>query len=105
MYGIIIEMKQKYFIQQTHFVGVLLPKDLEETLENCRKYMNRTYGCKSGYGTPVHITLIPPFCLQEDFSTEDLKNGIEEYVLNRQLSFTAVSKTLILLGTGQFLQM
>ena len=82
-------MKQKYFIQQTHFIGVLLPKDLEETLENCRKYMNRTYGCKSGYGTPVHITLIPPFCLQEDFSTEDLKNGIEEYVLNRQLNFTA----------------
>ena len=27
--------------------------------------------------------------MQEDFSTEDLKNGIEEYVLNRQLSFTA----------------
>lgn len=82
-------MKQKYFIQQTHFIGVLFHKDLEETLENCRKYMNRTYGCKSGYGTPVHITLIPPFCLQEDFSTEDLKNGIEEYVLNRQLNFTA----------------
>lgn len=82
-------MKQNNFPRQTHFIGVLLPEDLEATLENCRRYMNTAYGCKSGYGTPVHITLVPPFCLQEDFSTEDLKNGIEEYVLNRQLSFTA----------------
>lgn len=82
-------MKQNHFIQQTHFIGVLLPEDLEETLENCRNYMNRTYGCKSGHGTPVHITLIPPFCLQKEFSTEDLKDGIEKSILNRQLGFTA----------------
>ena len=71
MYGIIIEMKQKYFIQQTHFVGVLLPKDLEETLENCRKYMNRTYGCKSGYGklrdeTLKGIFTACPGCTRKD---------------------------------------
>ena len=46
-------MKQNNFIRQTHFIGVLLPKYLEEGLENCRKYMNRTYGCKSGYNAKL----------------------------------------------------
>lgn len=55
-------MKQnnnKNFQQQTHFLGVLIPEDLTLTLEDCRRYMNEAYGCKSGYGTPIHVTLVP----------------------------------------------
>ena len=55
-------MKQnnnKTFPQQTHFLGVLIPEDLTLTLEDCRRYMNEAYGCKSGYGTPIHVTLVP----------------------------------------------
>lgn len=74
--------KNNNFIQQTHFIGVLVPEDITHTLEDCRRYMNQTYGCKSGYGTPIHITLVSPFCLPEEFSTEDLVFSIKENVLS-----------------------
>lgn len=77
-------MKQnnyKNFPQQTHFLGVLVPDDITLTLEDCRRYMNENYGCKSGYGTPIHVTLVPPFRLPEEFRTSDLTAAIEKEVL------------------------
>ena len=82
-------MKQTNFTQQTHFIGVLLPEDLTLTLEDCRRYMNEAYGCKSGHGTPIHVTLVPPFRLPEEFSTQDLAHAIEKDVLPKGLGFSA----------------
>ena len=82
-------MKQKSVPQQTHFIGVLLPEDITLTLEDCRRYMNEVYGCKSGQGTPIHVILVPPFRLQEEYSTADLINAIEKEVLPQGLGFTA----------------
>lgn len=73
--------KNKNFPQQTHFLGVLIPDDLTLTLEDCRRYMSETYGCHSGYGTPIHVTLVPPFHLPEEYTTEDLVQTIETDVL------------------------
>lgn len=83
------EMKQNNVPQQTHFIGVLLPEDITLTLEDCRRYMNEVYGCKSGHGTPIHVTLVPPFRLQEEYSTADLISAIEKEVLPKGLGFTA----------------
>ncbi len=82
-------MKKNIFPQQTHFIGVLLPEHIRLTLEHCRRHMNESYGCKSGYGTPVHITLIPPFKLPENYSTEDLAQAIINEVLPKKLAFKA----------------
>ncbi len=68
----------KRFPQQTHFLGVLVPEELRLSLEDCRRYMNETYGCRSGYGTPIHVTLIPPFLLPKEFTTKDLIAAIQE---------------------------
>ena len=84
-----IEMKQNKIPQQTHFIGVLLPEDITLTLEGCRRYMHEVYGCKSGHGTPIHVTLVPPFRLQEEYSTADLISVIEKEVLPKGLGFTA----------------
>ena len=84
-----VEMKQTNIPQQTHFIGVLLPEDITLTLEDCRRYMNEVYGCKSGHGTPIHVTLVPPFRLQEEYSTADLISAIEKEVLPKGLGFTA----------------
>lgn len=84
-----IEMKQNKIPQQTHFIGVLLPEDITLTLEDCRRYMHEVYGCKSGHGTPIHVTLVPPFRLQEEYSTADLISVIEKEVLPKGLGFTA----------------
>ena len=87
-------MKQnnnKTFPQQTHFLGVLIPEDITLTLEDCRRYMNEAYGCKSGHGTPIHVTLVPPFHLPEEYTTADLVQAIEKDVLPQaaQMKFDA----------------
>lgn len=82
-------MKQNNIPQQTHFIGVLLPEDITRTLEDCRRYMNEVYGCKSGHGTPIHVTLVPPFKLPEEYSTADVIKAIETEVLPQGLGFIA----------------
>ena len=82
-------MKQTNFPEQTHFIGVLLPDDLTLTLEDCRRYMNEAYGCKSGHGTPIHVTLVPPFHLKEEYTTADLIKAIQNDVLPCSHAFTA----------------
>ncbi|MBQ6566673.1 MAG: 2'-5' RNA ligase family protein [Treponema sp.] len=77
------------FPQQTHFIGVLAPDDITLTLEDCRRYMNETYGCKSGHATPIHVTLVPPFLLSQEYTTEDITQAIECDVLPQNLGFTA----------------
>lgn len=84
-----MKKSQNNFAQQTHFIGVLLPEDIAFTLEDCRRYMKQAYGCKSGHKTPIHITLVPPFCLQEEFSTKDLVTAIEKDVIPQNLGFSA----------------
>ena len=76
------------FPQQTHFIGVLLPEDITLTLEDCRRYMRDAYGCKSGHATPIHVTLVPPFRLPEEYSTEDLARALEIEVIPKGLGFT-----------------
>ena len=83
-------MKQSNnFPQQTHFIGVLASEDITAILKDCRRYMNEAYGCRSGHSTPIHVTLVPPFRLPEEYSTEDLALAIEKEVLPKGLGFTA----------------
>ncbi len=51
--------------------------------------MKEAYGCRSGHATPIHVTLIPPFKLQEEYSTEDLARAIERDLAGSGLGFTA----------------
>ena len=62
--------------RQTHFIGVLLPDDLTCVVEECRRYMNRTYGCRSGHATPVHVTLVPPFALPREYTAADVVEAL-----------------------------
>ena len=65
-------------IRQTHFIGVLVPENLRVPLEACRAWMRARCGCKSGQGTPLHITLVPPFYLDENFSERTLFEALAE---------------------------
>ena len=76
------------FPQQAHFIGVLLPEDITLTMEDCRRYMREAYGCKSGHATPIHVTLVPPFKLPKEYSTEDLARAIGERAVTGNLGFT-----------------
>lgn len=74
------------FSEQTHFIGVLVPQQLTNTLLDCRNWMNVKYGCQSGFGTPIHVTLVPPFHLAESYTTNDvlqsLQNAVEELIIS-----------------------
>jgi 2'-5' RNA ligase len=68
--------RNNMYIQQTHFIGVTVPDALSQTLEECRTWMHEQYGCRSGYSTPIHITLIPPFHLEESYHEEQLLESV-----------------------------
>ena len=85
-------MKQNFFPQQTHFLGVLLPEDLETEIEEYRAYMRGAFNCKSGQRTPLHTTLVPPFRLPSEFSTRDIENAIQKHILPKADFLRFVSK-------------
>lgn len=79
--------------EKTHFVGALVSDELTDTLEGFRGWMRSALGCRSGQETPVHITLIPPFSLGEESSTErlalSLQCAAEELIGSGLLPFDA----------------
>lgn len=46
-----------------YFVATLAPPELAETIMGFRAYMGERYGCRSGFRTPPHVTLVPPFAV------------------------------------------
>ena len=45
----------------THFIAVPLDEENAAEIEVYRAYMRERYQCRSGQKTPAHVTLIPPF--------------------------------------------
>ncbi len=64
------------FTEQTHFIGVPLPEELVENITAFRRYTHDRYGCRSGHSTPPHITLVPPFVINEGADTADIEERI-----------------------------
>ena len=77
-------MNRSFFPEQTHFVGVLLPEALTQRLQGCRDYMNQEYGCRSGFGTPIHVTLVPPFQLPAPCTTADMAAALAQMVAEKK---------------------
>jgi len=73
---------------QTHFIGVLAPEPLAETLDRCRHWMGEQFGCRSGFATPFHVTLIPPFAMNDDCMLPLMEKSIER-AAERLSSFMA----------------
>jgi len=77
-------MNRGFFQEQTHFIGVLLPEDLTRRLEGYRRYMNQQYGCRSGHGTPIHVTLVPPFQLPSPCTTADIAAALAQMAADKK---------------------
>ncbi|MGN1163413.1 MAG: 2'-5' RNA ligase family protein [Candidatus Ornithospirochaeta sp.] len=54
-------MRPSFSDDKTHFIGVLLPLELERKAGEKRLWARKSYGCRSGHSTMPHITLVPPF--------------------------------------------
>ena len=66
------------------FIGVVLPQELTQRLEGYRRYMNQQYGCRSGHGTPIHVTLVPPFQPDDNCTAADLASAVTQMVTDKK---------------------
>ena len=49
-----------------YFIAIVLPKDLDEKVLKYKNLMFEKYNCKVGLKSPAHITLVPPFWMDEE---------------------------------------
>lgn len=48
-----------------YFIALVLPAELNERILHWKNLMLQNYGCKVGLKSPAHITLVPPFWMDE----------------------------------------
>ena len=49
-----------------YFIAIVLPQDLNEKVLKYKNLMFEKYNCKVGLKSPAHITLVPPFWMNEE---------------------------------------
>lgn len=62
----------KYSCMNMYFVAIVLPDPLNEKVLHWKKYMQERYRCTVGLKSPAHITIIPPFWMEENMEEEFL---------------------------------
>jgi 2'-5' RNA ligase len=66
-----------------YFIALVLPPSLNEKILSYKNFMLEKFSCKVGLKSPAHITLIPPFWLEEE-KEEQLLSDVES--LSRGIS-------------------
>lgn len=51
--------------RKMYFIAVVLPFHLNELIQEHKTWMQEKYGCKVGLKSPAHITIAPPFWMEE----------------------------------------
>jgi 2'-5' RNA ligase len=51
---------------QMYFIAIVLPQKLNEKVLKYKQMMLDKYNCKIGLKSPAHITLIPPFWMEDE---------------------------------------
>ena len=51
---------------QLYFIAIVLPPNLNEEILSYKKLVLERFSCKVGLKSPAHITIVPPFWLEED---------------------------------------
>jgi 2'-5' RNA ligase len=49
-----------------YFMAVVLPKHIDEKILEYKRWMREVYGSKVGLKSPAHITIAPPFWMEEE---------------------------------------
>lgn len=59
-----------------YFIAVVLPLHLDQKIRTYKIGMQEQYGCKVGLKSPAHITIAPPFWMEEE-KEERLKQDMQ----------------------------
>lgn len=49
-----------------YFIAVVLPQAIDEKILRYKQQMRENYGCKVGLKSPAHVTIIPPYWMEEE---------------------------------------
>lgn len=66
-----------------YFIAIVLPGDLNEKIIELKYMMLERFGCKVGLRSPAHITIIPPFWMDNSLE-QQLKNDISSISLEQK---------------------
>src|SRR6476661_8835996 len=51
---------------QMYFIAIVLPPNLNEEILSYKKLVLERFDCKVGLKSPAHITIVPPFWMEEE---------------------------------------
>jgi 2'-5' RNA ligase len=68
-----------------YFIALAAPQEINDNVLKWKQFMKDRFECTVALRSPAHITLIPPFWM-EDVSENNLKNTINEFAI-QQTSF------------------
>lgn len=77
---------------EMYFIAQVLPPKLNEKVLRHKNFMLEQYGCRVGLKSPAHITLVPPFWMEEE----------REQVLRAAIEKLASGTTHFSLATDNF---
>jgi 2'-5' RNA ligase len=70
-----------------YYLAIVCPSQVDEKILRCKHWMKEQFGCIVALKSPAHITLIPPFWLEEARETKLLQtlqsfaSGMDEFII------------------------
>jgi 2'-5' RNA ligase len=61
-----------------YFIALVAPEEINRSVLEWKNFMKEHYGCVVALRSPAHITLIPPFWMDENLE-KDLENALTEF--------------------------
>ena len=71
-------MLRHSFYMNMYFVALVAPEEINQQVLKWKNFFKVKYGCTVALKSPAHITLIPPFWMNEELENE-LINSINEF--------------------------
>lgn len=66
-----------------YFAALVAPRDIDQQVLKWKNFFKEQYRCIVALKSPAHITLIPPFWMDEELEN-DLINSINEFSVSKQ---------------------
>ena len=62
-----------------YYVAIVCPAEVDEKVAHCKQWMKEQYSCAVALKSPAHITIIPPFWLENSREAE-LQKALESFI-------------------------
>src|SRR6266496_4386150 len=65
-------------MSKMYFIALVAPEEINRQVLEWKNFMKEHYGCVVALRSPAHITVIPPFWMNES-SEQDLQNVLSKF--------------------------